>query len=191
MDMEEKAYRVNESIKKFIHERSSFLHVDAAFAEKIADEYVVLIADSGISELIYNRKQPMSLKPGNLFVDMKGSLKAAAEIFAGYQRPDNWLSAIQLMLLLILSLKNIINVKLPEKSAEVLIVLNRMEGFERAVEEEKLLQQVRKFEEVYGLEQTEEVEFVENMNFLDKYGIVEISDGKVILIEKVFGKDFI
>lgn len=191
MDMEEKAYRVNESIKTFIYEQSSILQVDKVFAEKIADEYVVLIADSGVSEFTYNRKQPMSLKPGNLFVDMKGALKAAVEIFAGYQKPDNWFSAIQLLLLLILSLKNVINVKLPEKSAEVLIVLNRMEGFERAMEEEKLLQQVRKFEEEHGLEQIEEVEFVENINFLDKYGVVEISDGKVTLKEKVFGRDFI
>lgn len=41
------------------------------------------------------------------------------------------------------------------------------------------------------MEQIEEVEFAENINFLDKYGVVEMSDGKVVLKEKVFGKDFI
>lgn len=190
IDLERKAYEENKKIESFLKEQGRNRGVDKEFTKRLTAEFVALIVDADTKSILYNRKKPMSLKPGNLFVDMKGALKAAAEIFAGYQKPDDWLAAIQLLLILIFSLKGIMNVELPENTAEILIQLNRMGAYDSSVDEEALLQKVQDFEKKQGLESIEKQKFIETMDFLDRYKIVEILNGKVRLAEKVFGKDF-
>lgn len=191
MDAEQRAYEENEKIKTFLDGQSTLIQADKKFAKILLDEHVVVVGDPGTLELVYNRKHPNSLKAGNIFVDMKGALKAAAEFFAGYQKPDNGLHAVQLILLLIFSIKDLINIKLPEGSSEIIILLNRLGAYEYAVEEKELLQRVQSFEQEQVLEIIDKNKLMEVVIFLDKYGVIEILDGKVRLKEKVFGKDFI
>ena len=190
IDMEAKAYEENKRIEAFLEKLGKCMGTDTVFTKRLVTEFVVLVVAADMKGIVYNKMKPMSLKPGNLFVDMKGALKAAAEIFAGYQKPDSWLSGVQLLLLLILSLKGIVNVNLPENSAEIIIQLNRMGAYDSPVEETVLRQKVWDLEKERGLELVEQRSFMETMEFLDRYKIVELRDGKVRLAEKVFGKDF-
>ena len=190
IDMEAKAYEENKRIEAFLEKLGKCMGTDTVFTKRLVTEFVVLVVAADMKGIVYNKMKPMSLKPGNLFVDMKGALKAAAEIFAGYQKPDSWLSGVQLLLLLILSLKGIVNVNLPENSAEIIIQLNRMGAYDSPVEETVLRQKVWDLEKERGLELVEHRSFMETMEFLDRYKIVELRDGKVRLAEKVFGKDF-
>lgn len=190
MDIEYEAFRKNDSIGVFLEKQREHLHVEQEYARELFDNFTILVVEADVRGILYNRKKPMSLKPGNVFVDVKGALKAAAEIFAGYQKPDSLLSGVQLMLLLIFSLKDVINVELPDGSAEILVILNRMGAYDRPVAEEVLLHKVLEFEQEHYLPMADEAKLMETVDFLGEYKVVDMIDGKVRLSEKVFGKDF-
>ncbi|MDC7291302.1 hypothetical protein NXH76_26300 [Blautia schinkii] len=190
MDIEAEAYRKNDSIAEFLKKKGKDMHVESIFTKCLIEKFAVLIVDADLKGILYNFRKPMSLKPGNLFVDVKGAVKAATEIFAGYQKPDKLLSSIQLLLVLTLALKEVVNVELPEKSAEIIVMLNRMGAYDKPVEETVLLQKVLEYEREHHLGLVKEEGFMKTMDFLDMYKIVEIVDGKVRLAERVFGKDF-
>lgn len=190
MDIEYEALRKNDSIGIFLKKQRKQLHVEQEFARELLDNFTILVVEADVRGILYNHKKPMSLKPGNVFVDVRGALKAAAEIFAGYQKPDSLLSGVQLMLLLIFSLKDVINVELPDRSAEILTILNRMGAYDRPVEEEVVMHKVLEFEKEHYLPLADEGKLMETMDFLGKYKVLDLSDGKVRLSEKVFGKDF-
>lgn len=190
MDIEYEALRKNDSIGIFLEKQRKQLHVEQEFARELLDNFTILVVEADVRGILYNHKKPMSLKPGNVFVDVRGALKAAAEIFAGYQKPDSLLSGVQLMLLLIFSLKDVINVELPDRSAEILTILNRMGAYDRPVEEEVVMHKVLEFEKEHYLPLADEGKLMETMDFLGKYKVLDLSDGKVRLSEKVFGKDF-
>lgn len=95
------------------------------------------------------------------------------------------------MLLLVFSMKDVVNVELPDRLAEILVILNRMGAYDRPVEEGILLNKVLEFENEHHLPAAAEGDFIETINFGGKYKIVDIIDGEVRLIEKVFGEDFV
>lgn len=141
------------------------MQTDSIFVKYLIEKYAVLVVDADLKGILYNFRKPMSLKPGNLFVDVKGAVKAATEIFAGYQEPDKLLSSIQLLLVLALALKDAVNVELPEKSVEIIVMSNRMGAYEKPVEEAALLQMVLEYEREYHLELAKEENFMKTMDF--------------------------
>ena len=92
------------------------------------------------------------------------------------------------MLLLVFSMKDVVNVELPDRLAEILVILNRMGAYDRPVEEGILLNKVLEFENEHHLPAAAEGDFIETINFGGKYKIVDIIDGEVRLIEKVLGR---
>lgn len=191
MDIEELAIEKNEEVVKYISCLGNEMHVEGVFREYFSENGVVFIVESAISELVYNRKRPMSLKPGNVFVDMKKTLDAAVQIFAGIQKPEGIYGAIQMVLLVVLSIKDVMNVELPERSSEVLVVLNQNNGFVSWMEEEKLYNLVNEYDKLNNLAPMQEKDFFAINDFLSRYGVIEINDNKILMKERIFGKDFV
>ena len=98
-------------------------------------------------------------------------------------------SRYRLIFLIIFSIKDVINVKLPKGTETVIITLYKNDGFVKAIDEEKLFRETKLSLNVG--ESLNKKQFSDIILFLDKYHVIECIDGTIQLKEKVFGKDFI
>ena len=177
-------------MSKYIQKCGDQLKVDKAYVDYVAQSSVAYVIDSGCQNLVYIHKgNIMTLKPGNIFIDLKGTLTAALEVFTGYQNPVNIFGMLQLIFLIIFSIKDVINVKLPKGTETVIITLYKNDGFVKAIDEEKLFRETKLSLNVG--ESLNKKQFSDIILFLDKYHVIECIDGTIQLKEKVFGKDFI
>ena len=190
MSIEELAILYDEEWSLKVRQLGKEMGINQEFVKCFSEMGIVVVVEPGISELVYNRKCPTTLKPGNIFVDLKKLSEAIAQIFSGIQMPESLFDIGQMILLIILGIKDIVNVKLPVETVEILITLMQNGGFESWMEEEELYHKVNDYNKRYDLLPVEREKILEVSTLLDKYGVVEIQDGKILLKEKVFGKDF-
>lgn len=191
MNIEDMAIEKNSEIENHIKKLGDKLNVSSDFIDFFSENGVAFVIEPRVMNIVHNREEPMSFKPGNVFLDLRKSLGAAVGIVSGLKKPENVLGAIQLVLLIILKIKDAMDVKLPDGSAEVIIALFMNNGFDTYIEENELYIKVNDYNKRNRYPIIEKDKYFEINSFLDRYGVIEIKNGKVRLIEKVFGKDFI
>ena len=185
-DIEDIAAEVDEEISDAIREQGHQMGLETELVDYLAENAVILVVEPEVSEFVYNREQPVSLKAGNMLVDLRALLRSIAELFVGWQNPDSRLNIARMLIWIILSIKDVAQVKLPQYAGEILMVLCQNNGYVRPLEESALF-------ELLGEMIQKEVDretFGKTLVFLDKYAVVELRNGAILLKEKVFGKDF-
>ena len=105
MNIEDMAIEKNSEIENYIKKLKNKLNVSSDFIDFFSENGVAFVIEPRVMNIVNNREEPMSFKPGNVFLDLRKSLGAAVGIVSGLKKPENVLGAIQLVLLIILKIK--------------------------------------------------------------------------------------
>lgn len=176
--------------KKYIQNLGNTIGISQSFIDFFGNEGIVYIIDDEIDDFVYNHNNPTSLKPGNMFVDMKKTCEALAFIGAGFNVPKNWSDAAQLILLVVLNIKDIVNIKLPQGSSEIFSILIRENKLDEGIGEDELMHKVMSYYADNRSVTLDKERFYSIINFMEKYSVISILDGKIFLQERIYGKNF-
>ena len=170
----EKAYAFDQAMCKTVREMAK--------KEKVSEENAVGLWDLAIQidvtgtfegrDLIWKTgKQISSTKPINVIYNQKNALEAIVEMGVSISLPQDKLSTIRFLILILFQLYKISTVDLSVDMAKILIECHNRHAYKNGIDEDKLLAAA-------GVK-------VDALNMLYKLNSVIIENGKVYLNEKV------
>ena len=182
------AIKKNDEISKFIMQAGKKIGVEESFLYDFAQNDIVLVVEDEVDNFVFNKAKPVSIKPGNVFIDLKRTVESLVQIGIALQPLKSWINVAQLILLVIFYIKDVAIIELPPFSSEILTVLIQKGQSTDEIFESELHQKV--IDLCKANEEASEAEIYKTVSLLSEYGVISIDDGKIKLKERVFGKDF-
>lgn len=182
------AERLNAQIIEYLAEYSQTLGIEKDFAVNTVDSYLEVIPETQKRDIVFLGKNARSIKPGNVKLDLKGLIMAAIELASSIGVPDNLFELIQLVLQGCIFIFKVTEVKLGKEEAEIVYVLHELGAYCNEVEESRVKEELRRMMEICRIESFDLGRFDTLVNNLLKIRVIDVTDGRIILKEYVWGK---
>lgn len=182
------AEQLNAQIIEYLGEYSQILGIESDFAFNVVDDYLEVIPETQKKDIVFLGKSARSIKPGNIKIDLKGLIMAAIELTSSIGVPDNLFELIQVVLQGCIFIFKVTEVKLGKEEAEVVYVLHELGAYCNEVEESRIKEELRRMLKIGRIENFDLDRFDERVNNLLKIHVIDMTDGRIMLKEHVWGK---
>ena len=180
------AEMLDQRVNKYLLEMAKEMNVEKSFAELIIGQYLEIIPENEKKDIVFLGTDSLSLKPGNIKLDIKNLLVACAELFASFNIPENSFNYIQLALLAFMFAAKVTMKSLNSDCAIIVYALDQLGAYELFVTEEQLKKEAESISSKAG--KSSICDFEETINQLLKMKVIRMEDGKIALNEMVWGK---
>lgn len=182
------AERLNAQIIEYLAGYSQTLGVEKDFAVNMVDSHLEVIPETQKRDIVFLGKNARSIKPGNIKLDLKGLIMAAIELTSSIGVPDTLFESIQLVLQGCIFIFKVTEVKLGKEEAEIVYVLHELGAYCNEVEESRIKEELRRMMEIGRIENFDLGRFDMLVNNLLKIRVIDVTDGRILLKEYVWGK---
>lgn len=176
----------NRQIRDYLIKVSQELDIEEDFVSRIMEQYLEIIPETSKKNMIILGTDSFSLKAGNVKLDMKCLMMAAAELFVSVSVPENIFNYIQLALLAFMFAAKVAVKKLNKDCSVVVYALDQLNAYDFYVDEEQVKVKADKICEENGREELSDI--TELMNQLLEMRVIRMRDGQIALNESVWGK---
>ncbi len=152
--------------------------------EEILDRCIDITVDelSERSIMILDEK-PKSIKLANITIDLKQAIEIVIEVALTSAVPTDKLSAVKMILLVVLKAWQLSNKSISRQMADVVLILNDLNAYQRDIPIEYLKDYVNKYSLLPESKCSDTVDDI--LNELYDYRIIHMDEGKVRLKEKI------
>lgn len=153
----------------------------------IVERYIMIIPDDDRKGMIFLGEKSASYKWGNIRLDFKKAIAAGLELVASLNLPESFLNYIQLLIVTAFFIQKSIMMEIGKTEAYIVYFLHMRNGYETGIEEKFFLEDFQKWYKERMDTLLEEKEIEEAVQHLYDGKVLDITDEKIYLKEKVIG----
>ncbi len=183
----QQAMKYDDELQKRLQNCAKKYSEDESMAKYIVNNFVEFIPEDDIKGMIFLGNNSVSYKAGNVKLNLKKALLAGVEFVASISNPESIFNYIQLLIVSVLFIENAIKVELSRLEAYIIYLLHTKGAYQSGVEEEQFILEVQEWYQQKEGKELEREAVVGAINHLYDIKVAAFSDGKIDLLERVWG----
>ena len=183
----QEAAAYDDILKAYLEQAALQCGLEKATGDLLVDQYIEVLPESPVKDLIFQGERMVSYKLGNIRIDLKKALIAGLELTASVSMPENIFNYIQLLIAAVLFVMKSTRQEIGELESYIIYLLHR-KGAYRSIEEEAFICGAQEqYLEDKGSKISRE-EIVEAINSLYEMQIADFANGNIYLKETIWGR---